>query len=93
MASRRSENLRDASVVGDFLILFDVAEIAQWTRHGQSTIRRWIACRRIPGCYLNRPGGKISMSGDQLARLIKSWQEAEVEPPTPAAANDAHQAS
>jgi hypothetical protein len=71
-------------VVGDFLTLFDIGEIAQWTRHGESTIRRWIGNGKIPGCYLTRPGGKIFMSGDQLARLIKSWQEAEVEPPAPA---------
>ena len=62
-------------VDGDFLTLFDIGAIARWTRHGESTIRRWIACGKIPDRFLTRPGGRIFMSGDQLARLIRSWQE------------------
>jgi hypothetical protein len=63
--------------------LFGIAEIARWTRHGESTIRRWISTGKIPSRYLTRPGGKIFMSGDQLARLIRSWQETDAvtEPP------------
>ncbi|WP_373320677.1 helix-turn-helix domain-containing protein [Rhizocola hellebori] len=65
------------------MTLFDIAEIARWTRHGESTIRRWISTGKIPSRFLTRPGGRIFMSGDQLAGLIRSWQDTETvaEPP------------
>lgn len=79
-----AESVEERSpVAGDFVTLFDISETARWTRHGESTIRRWISTGKIPSRFLTRPGGKIFMSGDQLAGLIRSWQEAEAvaEPP------------
>jgi hypothetical protein len=59
--------------VGDHVTLFAIPEICYWTRQGASTIRRWIASGKIGAESITRPGGKIFMTGDQLARLIASW--------------------
>jgi hypothetical protein len=59
--------------VCDHVTLFAIPEICYWTRQGASTIRRWIASGKIGVESITRPGGKILMTGDQLARLIASW--------------------
>jgi hypothetical protein len=64
---------RRRPVEGDHVTLFTIPEICYWTRQGASTIRRWIASGKIGGESITRPGGRIFMTGDQLARLIASW--------------------
>jgi hypothetical protein len=64
---------RGRPVVGDHATLFVMPEICYWTRQGASTIRRWIASGKIGAGSITRPGGKILMTGDQLAGLIASW--------------------
>jgi hypothetical protein len=58
---------------GDQVTLFAIPEICYWTRQGASTVRRWIASGKISADNITRPGGRIFMTGDQLARLIASW--------------------
>jgi hypothetical protein len=64
---------RGRPVIGDHVTLFAMPEICYWTRQGASTIRRWIASGKIGADCITRPGGKILMTGDQLAGLIASW--------------------
>jgi hypothetical protein len=64
---------RRRPVEGDHVTLFAIPEICYWTRQGASTIRRWIASGKISADSITRPGGRIFMTGDQLARLISSW--------------------
>jgi hypothetical protein len=79
--SERADSMLDPSdlerrrrpEVGDHVTLFTIPEICYWTRQGASTIRRWIASGKIGVESITRPGGKIFMTGDQLARLIASW--------------------
>ena len=60
---------RRRPVEGDHVTLFAIPEICYWTRQGASTIRRWIATGKIGEESITRPGGKIYMTGDQLATL------------------------
>jgi hypothetical protein len=81
-APRREPN--GPPVAGDHLTRYPLPEAAPWLGIAPNTLRSLINTGRLPRRFVSRLGGKVWMTGDQLAAAIAYTVQSD-EPAAPAA--------